>query len=252
MSEKVRAKPNWGGEVFAFTRNVAAFVAASGIIWAAGQQIFGPAVSAAASEWMQDAVQPLKERVEQNTAAIEADRKSREEAAVMSANLRSAIASIAETQATMAETLDGAVTRLSELDQARRVSAEPVMRFSANRFDHSIEDGAPDDIVEVTWTYYKMRDDCGRPAPELFFRNGGNRIHRFREASAIDANGRGVGFAAAPGERQTITYTVRIPGDEGVQPGNGYGWNQVSYPDCPNVKPVRSPEVFFKILPRSR
>ena len=50
-------------------------------------------------------------------------------------------------------------------------------------------------------------------------------------------------------ERQSITYTVEIPGNDGVMPGRAYGWNRVSYRACPHIPPETSPEVPFLILP---
>ena len=242
-------KETWAAGAWAFLRNVAAVVVALGAIWAGGAQVAGPAVDAWLSARVGALIDPLVGRVEANAAAIEADRRARELDARAQRDMRETLASIAETQKQMAETLSGAVDRLAELEEKRSVDTSAVMRFA--RTGHRIEDGAPGDSVEVTWSVIKLRDGCGRPLVELFFRNGGGRLHRFRNVSALDDEGRGIGLPAGAGI-QTITYTAQIPADDGVEPGRGFGWNRVSYPNCPGVGYETSPEVVFQILPPRR
>jgi len=194
------------------------------------------------------AVADMADTVGQNTKSIDRLYQQRENDRSARTDTAQALASIAETQSTMAETLANAVDRLAALEDTKRHDVSQVMDFLPR--GSRIGDGAPGDTVEVTWVFLKLRDDCGRPVVELYFRNGGGRVHRFQNASAIDEQGRGIGMPAQPNMAQSISYTVVIPAGEGVRPGRAQGWNRVTYPGCPGVPPEVSPEVPFTILPR--
>ncbi|MCB1343643.1 MAG: hypothetical protein KDK24_21755 [Pseudooceanicola sp.] len=186
---------------------------------------------------IREATADLEERVDANTLAIEA-----------LAATGATLATISDTQTTMARTLEDTAKRLATLEDRKRADASPVLEFlNGSR----ISDGAPGDTVDITWSFLKLRDDCGRPRVNLYFRNGGGRVHRFRDISAVDAEGRGVGATRAhPSLPQSISYTAVIPDDEGVHPGRAVAWNNLSWPDCPSVAAVTSPEVPFLILGR--
>jgi hypothetical protein len=138
------------------------------------------------------------------------------------------------------------LTRVENLEQKRNDDARPAIRF--DRSGHVISDTAIGGVAVFTWRFYKLRD-CGRPVVDLAFRNGDGRIHRFDGISVIDAAGRGITFETAPNRVQEISYTARVPSDEGVHAGRAYGWVTISYPDaCPRVDAVTSPEVSFRVL----
>ncbi|GGH36406.1 hypothetical protein SAMN05444007_108260 [Cribrihabitans marinus] len=137
--------------------------------------------------------------------------------------------------------------RVEKLEARRARDASPAIRFTNS--GSAISDGRPGEIVRLTWSFIKLRD-CGRPSIDLLFRNGGDQIHRFRDVSVLDEDGRGVAFDPDPTQAQSISYTARIPAGEGVEPGAGFGYVRVSYPEkCPAVESVQSPRIYFQILP---
>ncbi|GLT07979.1 hypothetical protein ACFQFQ_14535 [Sulfitobacter porphyrae] len=138
------------------------------------------------------------------------------------------------------------VKRIEALESSKVQDASPVIRFTMH--GHSIEDGGPGQVVQIKWQFFKMRD-CGRPEIDLLFRNGGGRLHRFQNVSVLDTKGIGVASDPDPTMAQTISYTARIPDNEGVHAGRSFAWVRVGYPDCPTVPAVTSPEVAFRILP---
>ena len=139
------------------------------------------------------------------------------------------------------------LARVEVLESGRRQDRSPAIQFMRN--GSAITDAAPGGTVRITWAFLKLRD-CGRPTIDLLFKNGGGRFHRFRDVSVLDDEGRGVAVDPDPTNPQTISYTARIPADDGVEPGIGFGFVRVSYPEaCPDVASVKSPEVFFTILP---
>ncbi|OAN71541.1 hypothetical protein A8B82_04470 [Sulfitobacter sp. EhC04] len=137
------------------------------------------------------------------------------------------------------------VKRIEALESAKTQDASPAIRFTM--YGHSIEDGRPGQVVEIKWQFVKLRD-CGRPEIDLLFRNGGGRLHRFQNVSVLDTEGIGVAADPDPSMAQTISYTARIPDNEGVHAGRSFAWVRVGYPECPTVPAVTSPEVAFRIL----
>ena len=141
------------------------------------------------------------------------------------------------------------LTRVEQLETKRNDDARPAIRF--DRRGHSISDTAIGGVAVFVWRFYKLRD-CGRPTVDLAFRNGEGRIHRFDSLSVLDPAGRGITFETAPNRVQEISYTARVPANEGVHTGRAHGWVTISYPDgCPRVDAVTSPEVSFQILPEA-
>ena len=192
---------------------------------------------------------PVIEKADANSGAIEQLTNQIQIAAKTQSNTAQALAQIAETQNKLAENMSGAMDRLAALEVRRKADAAPVIEFLQQ--GSSISNGAPGDTVVVRWSFLKLRSDCGRPHVDVFFRNGGGRVHRVREISAVDRSGRGTGAAPArPTIPQSITYTMVIPSDQGVSPGQAFGWNQISFPNCPDVPEAISPEVPFQILSR--
>lgn len=121
------------------------------------------------------------------------------------------------------------VKRVSELEEGRRGNSERVLRFTPR--GHSISDGSPGFTVSMQWYFVKLRD-CGSPRVDVWFRNGGGRIHRFDRASILDDGGRGVNAPTAPSITQSIEYTARIPDRDGFEPGRGMGRVIVEYPNA--------------------
>lgn len=243
-------KSNWAAEGMDFLRRllpvITGFAAVCALVW----NFISPRAEDWVAEIVTSATAALKADTVSNTAAVQQLSRQIDTDNQTRTDMAQALAKIAATQNTMADTLSNAVDRLAALEESRKTDAAPVMQFM--RYGSSISDGAPGGTVEVTWSFLKLREDCGRPRVNLYFRNGGGRVHRFVNVSALDENGRGPGGAPVqPNIAQSITYTMEIPDDDGVQPGRALGWNAVSWPDCPAVKPVTSPEVPFQILERN-
>lgn len=208
-----------------------------------------------ADDKMDDYLKPLTAAIQQNSVRIDEMNQARREESAARASVRETLSSISEVQSNiskaqdqMTRNINDAITRLSVLENDRKADASPVMRFLQDPQQHNIGAGTPGSTVEMTWRFVKLRGDCGRPLVELYFRNGGGRIHRFRNASILDQYGRGIGFPKDTSVSQEVTYTAQIPKDENVRPGYAAGWNRISYPDCPAVGPERSPDVPFEIL----
>lgn len=172
--------------------------------------------------------------------------ESNERIQLAQADMQKGQQAILESITTLLATQARNVARIEALEAAKVQDGSPAIRFTPR--GHTIEDGQPGSVVQITWQYFKLRD-CGRPDIDLIFRNGGGRLHRFSSVSVLDQEGRGIASEPDPTMVQTISYTARIPGNEGVHPGRAAGWVRVTYPDCPGVAPVTSPEVIFSILP---
>lgn len=153
-------------------------------------------------------------------------------------NVLSAVAANTEVQA-------GLVERVELLENRKSSRTKPALRF--HRTGHEISDGVIGGQVYLTWRFYKQAE-CGRPQVDVWLRNGGGVIHRFRDVSILDRTGRGIVFPVDENSVQEITYTAKIPPDESVKPGLAFGWVVIAYPDCPLVKAVTSPEVPFNIV----
>jgi hypothetical protein len=147
---------------------------------------------------------------------------------------------------TILDTQNENILRIENLEKLKAETGEPVLEFA--KMGHSITDAGIGGTVVITWELYKLRGDCGAPAVGVWFRNGGNRLHRFQNISTLNADGRGVNLPPDRNRSQTLTYTARIPDDEGVHSGSAVGWSTVTYPECPSVVPVSSPETLFYIL----
>lgn len=224
------------GKVIDFSKLLAALMTIVTIVGTAWGVVWGPI-----GGWI-DARELDAANTAANTAAItalvEQQGEQQQEQQTAFAELLSAVSSNTEVQASL-------VRRVEDLENTKSQRVDPVIRFA--RFGHSIEDGRVGGQVEITWSYFKLAD-CRAPVVDLWMRNGGGRLHRFQDISVVGTSGRGVNSDVLPNENQNITYTARIPSNEGVEAGQGFGWVEISYPDCPRVKPVKSPEVAFNIL----
>jgi len=185
---------------------------------------------------------PLGEIYTEIRSGMETNRKIQSEQQVIQAGQRDILSSITNVIAMQSQN----VARIERLEAQRAENNSPVIRFTTR--GHSVENGPPGGTVEIAWQFFKLRD-CGQPAVDLMFRNGGGRLHRFENVSILDAAGRGVSSAPDPIMAQIIKYTARIPAEDGVLPGQGSAWVRVAYPDCPTVRPEVSPEAQFTILP---
>lgn len=154
--------------------------------------------------------------------------------------LQDAITTLANVVATQSEN----VKKIEALQRSPDHNTAPALEFAA--FGHKIEDGAPGEHVKICWAYRKLRD-CGAPKLDLWLRNGGNRLHRFRQISVRDADGRGISARVDPQRAQDICYSAQIPPDEGIEAGGATGWVALTYPDCPAAPAAISPEVPFTI-----
>lgn len=157
-------------------------------------------------------------------------------------------------------TTDNAVSRIESAIQALERSVLSIQQVSAEssspawRFDTvetSISDGAVGDLVQIRSAGFKLRE-CGVPVIDVYFVNGGGVFHRFTDPSILSDIGRGVSLPTDPSRLQIITYTARIPNQDGVSPGRGLGYISITYPDsCPNVAPSVAGPLQFRILPQS-
>jgi hypothetical protein len=196
---------------------------------------------------LEDSNKTMSENIAANTRSINEFRNALTQSAKAQVTTAETLAQVSAAQKSISETMASTAERIRKLELSREADASPVLEFTL--YGSTIEDGPPGGTIEVVWSFIKLRDGCGKPEVELFFRNGGGRLHRFTNVSVLDDNGRGVGLDARP-RPQSLKYTVQIPADDGVLPGHGLGWNRITYPDCPSVPPAISPEIPFTILER--
>lgn len=145
--------------------------------------------------------------------------------------------------------LDAVVERLEEniaaIGKAFEGSLAPSWRFSLP--DTSISDGAIGGEVTITSSGYKMRE-CGVPRVDLYFVNGRGIYHRFKNASLLSPDNRGVAFPVDPDRLQKLSYRATIPADEGVMPGRAQGFISLTYPDgCPQIEEAIAGPLQFRI-----
>ena len=148
--------------------------------------------------------------------------------------------------ASVIQSLERNVTTLSEVAAQSTV---PAWRFDP--VETSISDGEIGELVKITSAGFKLRE-CGVPVIDVYFVNGGGVFHRFQDPSILSEDGRGVSLPTDPSRLQLITYTAKIPNQDGVSPGRGLGYISITYPDkCPNVAPSVAGPLQFRILPQS-
>lgn len=229
------SRASWG----AFVRNtLATLLAVSGLASMAWFWV-GPRVT----EWAQrelgtEAMSVALGRIE-TTQAAQADTQRQQQ---------QTIATISDTQSRTAQTLNAVVERIAALEQTSRDDRIAPVRFMEE--GNTIANGRIGDFVAFNFRYVKSRD-CGRPISVAYFRNGGGIVHAFEASSTTAEDGRG-SSGAVSSEVQVARFIARIPADEGVQPtpeGYAMGWVLLSWPSCPNVPEVRSPQVPFQIFP---
>lgn len=160
---------------------------------------------------------------------------------------------------TLASDLERSTEHLDRLDMVVERLEENVSRLSETaaqstaaswRFDPvetAISDGPIGGFVTIRAAGFKLRD-CGVPTVDLYFVNGGGVYHRFVEASVLSSGGRGIALPVMPTRLQSLTYTARIPTDDGVSPGRALGYISITYPDaCPAVEPAVAGPLQFRI-----
>jgi hypothetical protein len=144
------------------------------------------------------------------------------------------------------ESLSDSVNRIAETQTAQ---SAPAWRWEPPAVQ--ISDGEIGGFVAVQAAGYKLRE-CGAPALDLYFINGGNLFHRFADVSIINDNGRAITLPTDPDRVQVVNFTARIPGDDGVQPGRAQAYMTVTYPDlCPNVRAETFGPIQFRITPNT-
>jgi predicted DNA-binding protein (UPF0251 family) len=224
------------GRVGKWASATASILTLAAMLYAAGAQIWQ----------MQADVQYLVDEMRRQQLQETKRKEQAEQMQIKQQQMQNQLQEMLNTISSMLKVQADNVTRIEAFEVAKERDLSPAIKFTAR--GHSIQDGPAGGTVEITWQYLKLRD-CGAPRIDLWLRNGGGRLHRFQNVSVIDGQGRGIASQADRFMSQTISYTARIPGDEGVQPGRAAGWVVVQYPDdCPDVEPVTSPEVTFAIL----
>lgn len=133
---------------------------------------------------------------------------------------------------------------LGSIQSIGELSSEPILKFLEGSY---ITDGRMGSVVTFNIRFVKLRE-CGNAELSAWFQNGVKAIHAFEDISIIDQTGRATRAPASPGEVIERTWTARIPNDDGVTPGLGQGWIEVSYPDCPLVPVATSQKIPFQIL----
>lgn len=156
------------------------------------------------------------------------------------------ISNISATQVQLAGTVRALSEQMSEVQESRRTSVEPPVRWASR--GHRVSDGAPGEFVTISMMIYKVRD-CGRPRSVAYIVDGVGTVHAVTDKSTTGSDGLSVPLRVGT-EVLRHNFSARIPPDDGVEPGSGYFYLVVDWPEvCPQVPPATSPEVPFRILP---
>ncbi|SFN63066.1 hypothetical protein SAMN05216224_10866 [Thioclava dalianensis] len=229
----------------AFARNITAVVTASTLLVTSFWYLAGPRIKADLGELITEQMGLSADDLEQIQASQESIRNSIQ-------SQQNTIATISKTQAQVADTVKKVVDRLAALEEAKRVEGTPPILFSAR--GNSVTNGVVGGVVRQTWMIKKLRD-CGRPRSRAYFINGNSITHVFRDKSTTDREGYGVSLDIST-DFQPVRFSARIPANEDVQPtgdGVALAYLIVDWPErCPNVPPMRSPDVPFRILPKQQ
>lgn len=239
MTEEERSpeKKKWGiVRIGAYAAAVIPMITLAGYLVNAAVQI----------SLMQTNVQNLVDAQAFQTAASEARRGELQSLRSDMKQLQGRFQITIDTLSEVINTQSKNVEVLAELQATEDRDPSPAIKFP--RTGHKIADGRVGDFVQMTFTYFKMRE-CGAPKLDLYFINGSGIRHRFARPSILDADGRGVNSEVNLVTPQTISYVSQIPANDGVTSGDASGWVEVSYPElCPAVKTAASPVLSFTIL----
>jgi predicted house-cleaning noncanonical NTP pyrophosphatase (MazG superfamily) len=228
-------KKEWTyGRIGKWASATASILGLAAMLYAAGAQIWQ----------MQADVQYLVDEMRRQQLQEQKRKDEAEKLQIKQQQMQDELQDILNSISSMIKVQSQNAQRIEAFEKQKAQDISPAIRFTQR--GHGIEDGPPGGTVEITWQYVKLRD-CGPPRIDLWLRNGGGRIHRFQNISVIDSQGRGIVSATDRFMSQSISYTARIPSDEGIETGRAAGWVVVRYPDCPGVEPVTSPEVTFAI-----
>lgn len=158
------------------------------------------------------------------------------------------IATISQTQAQTAETLNAVVNRIASLEKSQRDDRLPPIKFVDDSL--TVTSGKIGDFVRFEFQFTKSRD-CGRPQSVAYFKDGADISHAFTDKSTDAADGRSVSSPISAAQ-QTARFIAKIPKDQGVVPTGQGQWARayvmIAWPDCPNVPPLRSPLAPFQIF----
>lgn len=232
---------DWTAGAFAFVRNLAAFFTAAGVIWIAGSRLAGPSINS----WAHALLEPVTIAVQENSARIDQIEANRDTILGSVDESRQSLVEITDIQRNVSDVLTNVTGRLRDLELNERRDTGSVIRFMPR--GNEISDGSPGSTVEVTWTFLKLRGDCGQPAVSVFFRDSRGRTFRFTDVSALSADGRGVGVSHDRDIPQVLSYTAQIPDNHSISIGRAFGWSRVQYVDCPGVETAQAPETPFMI-----
>ncbi|WP_339112767.1 hypothetical protein [Thioclava sp. GXIMD2076] len=228
MKETTRA--SWS----AFARNMAATIASAGVIWGAAVWLLRPHVE----DWLSSFI----------TAEIGVTAADMRDVRSSIRQQQATIATISDTQAQVADTVNKVVERIASLEKAKALDSTPPIRFATT--GNSVTATKIGGLAFQEWHMRKVRD-CGTPRSRAYFRNGGGRVHIFSHKSNGDDDGWTVPLPLEDGW-QTSRFSARIPDNDGVEPtgdGLAMAFLIVDWPEkCPNVPPLKSPEVPFRIL----
>ncbi|MDH2328697.1 hypothetical protein QCN27_17735 [Cereibacter sp. SYSU M97828] len=235
------SRASWG----AFFRNFVATLVAAGTLCVIIWTWVGPSVTAWAQRELGTAY--MAEALGKIEATQAKQAETQQQQADTQKQQQQTIATISDTQSRTAQTLNAVVERIASLEETSRDSRIAPVRFMEE--GNSISNGAIGGFVQFHFRYVKSRD-CGRPISVAYFRNGGGIVHAFEASSTTAEDGRG-SSGPVSSEVQSARFIARIPSEEGVQPtpeGYAMGWVLLSWPNCPNVPEVRSPQVPFQIF----
>ena len=221
-------KPNVGPQTAGFIRNVAATLTATGFVVTLGWWALGPRIEVEVRAWLADSVGVSAEIIQSQQASI---------------------AEMGETLVNLTSTTRKLSEEVAQMQDDRIERTTPPVQFSAK--GNSVSTGRIGGVVYQSWLIRKERD-CGIPRSRAYFVNGGGRTHLFRDKSNADEAGY-VAPLLVDGDWQRVSFSARIPDNEGVQPTSdadlASAFLVVDWPEkCPNVPPLRSPEVPFRIL----
>jgi hypothetical protein len=221
LTEDIKADTVFMRWVRTAATTITAFAAAVAVIWSGTVYVFGPRVTTWAEGMIDEATSDVRAGVERTMQEID--------------RLESVVTQFETQFADSVSRIEGVVAG----------STAPSWRFSLP--DTSISDGAIGGTVRVTAGGFKLRE-CGIPRVDLYFVNGSGIFHRFETVSLLSEDNRGVAFPVDPDRLQQVSYTARIPDDDGVTPGRARGFIAVTYPDnCPNVQEVVAGPLQFRI-----
>ncbi|MEI4473584.1 hypothetical protein V8J39_19990 [Frigidibacter sp. MR17.24] len=207
----------------------------------------GPRVT----EWAQEQLGTAD--VSATLAAVQATQtqqaNTQEQQATVLRQQQDTLATIGNTLSQTAETLKGVVDRIASLEKSQREDRVPPIKIVDDSL--RVTSGQIGDFVRFEFLFTKSRD-CGRPQSVAYFVDPDGFNHAFVDKSTDAADGRSVS-ANITSTPIAARFMARIPINQGIAPTGpdrfARAYLLLSWPDCPNVPPLRSPTAPFQIFP---